>query len=254
MFQVSDRRSAGKVKLLGLLADLESVGTYRRTLYLKPDTLATVLGAGASWPGLLEPAEEVASAIGQMPASDTGVVVAWGEDRAAAIVPPFPVFADGIFDGAEFRPLIELLKKDLLIGVVLLRLGRYAVGVLRGEKLVASKTGSRYVKSRHRAGGSSQRRFERSRERLVRELFDKACEVSRGVFEPFEKGMDYLLLGGERHTLRGFVDRCRYLQRTDARKMQRVLETGRPGQAELERIAFQVWSSRVLTFERSHTA
>ena len=171
-----------------------------------------------------------------------------GVEIIAAVVPPFPVQENVAAEKAHTAPLIRLLGNELLVGVVLLRLGRYAVGVLRGSELVASKTGSRYVKSRHRAGGSSQRRFERSRERLVRELFDKACEVSQDVLSPFGERIDYILLGGERHTLRSFAQRCSHLKAREGITLSRVLQVDRPGQKALEGISGEVWKSRVLTF------
>ena len=115
--------------------------------------------------------------------------------------------------------------------------------------LVASKTGSRYVKNRHRAGGTSQHRFARSRERLIRELFDKACEVVRDVFSPYRNGMGHVFLGGEQHTLRAFVQRCRHLQALEEKTLKRRVQVDRPGQVALERIAFEVWKSRVLVYE-----
>jgi hypothetical protein len=183
--------------------------------------------------------------------AETGLVILSGESRVVAVAPPFPVRADSVAEGADPAPLLELLDQDLLIGVILLRLGRYAVGVLRRDALVASKTGSRYVKNRHRAGGSSQRRFERSRERLVRELFDKTCEVVRDVFSPYDDTMDYVLLGGERHTIGAFVRRCRSLQELQGhgpKTLGRVLRVDRPGQDALSGIASEVWKSRVLVF------
>jgi peptide subunit release factor 1 (eRF1) len=181
--------------------------------------------------------------------SETGLVIFMGEQRAIAVAPPFPLVADALYDGYHTSSLVEILQRDLVIGVVLLRLGRYAIGVLSGDTLVASKTDTRYVKSRHRAGGSSQRRFERSRERLVRELFDKTCQVTRDVFSPYHSGIDYLLMGGERHTLRGFVQRCRYLKSLQHKTLERLLRVERPGQRALEGIARAVWVSRVFTFD-----
>ena len=185
----------------------------------------------------------------QVGQSDTGLVVFQTGDTTVAVVPPFPVAEDRLVDGIDATPLIELLDRDPVIGVVLLRLGRYAIGVLRGGTLVASKTGTRHVKSRHRAGGSSQRRFERSRERLVRELYDKTCEVVMDVFSPHDTSINYVLLGGERHTLRGLVQRCRYLRSLEQKTLTRVLEVDRPGQKALEGIVSEVWMSRVMVFE-----
>ena len=101
-------------------------------------------------------------------------------ERIVAVQPPVPLTTDARASRACCpEPLRELLRSSPVIGVVLLRLGRYAIGVLRGDKLIATKTDSRYMKNRHRAGGQSQRRFARSRERLIRELYDKTCEVTR---------------------------------------------------------------------------
>ena len=192
--------------------------------------------------------ERTSQVLQHIGASETGLAVFLGESQAIAVVPPFAIPGGVASDGLNAAPLIQLVSSELSIGVVMLRLGRYAVGVLRGDTLVASKTDSRYVKSRHRAGGSSQRRFERSRERLIRELFDKTCEVVRGVFSPFESGMDSVLLGGERHILAGFVKRCRYIQGLEQITLARVLQVDRPGQAALDGIASEVWKSRVLVF------
>ena len=226
---------------VGCWRDVEADGWCRRTAYLTATYAAGTKGDG--------PWEERTSQVLQhVGASETGHAVFLGESRAIAVAPPFAIPDDSISDGLNTAPLLQLVSQDLSIGVVMVRLGRYAVGVLRGDTLVASKTGSRYVKSRHRAGGSSQRRFERSRERLIRELFDKTCEVARSVFSTYESGMDYVLLGGERHTLEGFVKRCRYLQGLEQITLKRVLQVERPGQVALDGIASEVWKSQVLVF------
>ena len=245
MLRLREDSWVGKRRLLRLLADLEAEQRCRETLYLSPSS--AVSGQKSRSPGTHEILlEEVRRKAGEL---ETGLVLFMGEQQATAIVPPVPLVEDALFEGTDTAPLKKLVETDLLIGVVLLRLGRYAVGVLRGDVLVASKTGSRYVKSRHRAGGTSQHRFARSRERLVRELFDKACEVVRDVFSPYRNGMGHVFLGGEQHTLRAFVQRCRHLQALEGKTLKRRVQVDRPGQVALERIAFEVWKSRVLVYE-----
>lgn len=244
--EVSERYWASKTRLLQLLTDLQAAGQCDHTVYLRPESILARSTRRRIAPSSSREAT-VASVIDRVKESETGLVVFLGSEGIRAVAPPFPVLEDMRADGAHVTPLVELLNRDLLVGVVLLRLGRYAVGVLRGAGLVASKTGGRYVKSRHRAGGSSQRRFERSRERLVRELFDKACQVAAEVFTPYGDGIDYLLAGGERHTLRAFLQRCRYLQGFERKTLKRVLQVDRPGQEALEGIASEVWKSRVVT-------
>lgn len=238
--------------MLRTLSELEARGQCRHTIYLNPQSLRQ---SQASLSKALEthiressPTTEHYDVVRQVGESDTGVVLFWWDDRALAVVPPFPVEKETYSQRANTAPLVELLSRELLVGVVLLRLGRYAVGVFQGDRLVTSKSDSRYVKRRHRAGGSSQRRFERSRERLIRELFDKACQVTRDVFSPFENRIDYILMGGERHTLQGFTRRCTFLHRFGCVTLRRVLEVDQPGQKALEQIPYEVWKSRVLVF------
>ena len=246
---------ASKARLLHILADLEAEigGTCRRTLYMTAESLGhpgawdKALKVRVSEVGLDKALDDVIDKVGR---SDTGLVLFWGDSRALGVAPPFPLEHQALYDGALTSGLADLFSKDLVVGIVLLRLSHYAVGVLQGDRLVASKSGSRYVKSRHRAGGSSQRRFERSRERLVRELFDATCRVARDVFAPFQGTIEYLLMGGERHTLQAFARRCSYLERAARGTLARRLDVKRPGRAALERMPEEVWKSRVFVLER----
>ena len=78
--------------------------------------------------------------------------------------PPFPPLErPGVRDGFDPAPLLEHAARDRVVAVLLVRLGGHAAGVFSGRRLVDSKVGTRNVHGRHRAGGSSQRRFERMR-------------------------------------------------------------------------------------------
>ncbi len=243
--QITNRRWTSKASLLHTLAEAETSGWCARSVYLRPESVT----------GPENPHKpSVAAVLSQVGGSETGFALFLGDEHAVAVRPPFPISRDVDADGPDVATLGELLDARLTVGVVLLRLGRYAVGVVEGDRLVATKTGSRHVKSRHRAGGSSQRRFERSRERLIRELFDKACEVTGNVFGPHLARIDYVLLGGERQTLGGFVKRCRLMRDLTPKTLSRRLTVERPGQAALDGIAAEVWKSEVITFERAHVA
>ena len=180
--------------------------------------------------------------------SDTGVAVFMAPERTVAVQPPFPLAVDVTAVGVESRPILHVMDSEPVVGIVLLRLGRYAVAVLRGNRLLATKTDTRYVKNRHRKGGSSQRRFERSRERLVRELYDTTCRMTRTVFDPHMRYIDYVMLGGERGTLNGFVKRCRLMQDLEPKTLSRILPVDRPNQKALESISYEMWKSRVTFF------
>ncbi len=236
--QITNRRWSTKTGLLHTLAKVETSSWCTRSLYLRSESVTDPENPH-------DPS--VAAVLGQVGGSETGFALFLGEEHTVAVRPPFPISRDVDADGPDVAAFGELLNARLIIGVVLLRLGRYAVAVLSGERLVATKTGSRHVKNRHRAGGSSQRRFERSRERLIRELFDKTCEVTRGVFARHLPDIDHVLLGGERQTLGGFVKRCRLIQDLAPKTLSRRLAVDRPGQAALDGIATEVWKSEVVT-------
>ena len=61
----------------------------------------------------------------------------------------------------------------------------------------------------------------RSRDRLIRELYDEACTVTRRIFEPHLESIDCVLTGGERQTINGFLKRCEFLERSDLPVMKR---------------------------------
>ena len=258
VFQVSERYSASRPRLLRMLADTATSGACRATAYLRPETARSPEGPPAEYLTALPEAGglrgELAELVQLLGETDTGLALFWCGDRVTAVVPPFPLDVDSLSGGVDTSPLERLLARELTVGIVLLRLGRYSLGVLRGEELLASKSGTRYVKARHRAGGSSQRRFERSRERLVRELFDKVCEVASDVFTPFDGRIDYLMMGGERHTLGAFVRRCLFVKQLGPMTLTRTLDVGRPGRAALERMPQEVWKSRVIELTREEGA
>ena len=240
----------GKNGVLGLLGDLEAEGCMA-SVYISPRTLAE-----RDHSHLLPESESersaVALALEESAKSDTGLAIFVASGRIVAIRPPLPLASDIRAASAHTDELRRLLRSEPVIGVVLLRLGRYAVGVLRGERLLASKTDSRYMKNRHRAGGQSQRRFARSRERLIRELYDKTCETTRTVFTPYLSGMDYVMLGGERGVLNEFAKRCPLIQRElKPRILARRLTVTQPNQKALKGISREAWMSEVTFFERA---
>ena len=241
-------KQISKKGVLGLLDDIESEDC-ATSVYVSAQTLVErdfqhlLPESGAARLAVAEALEESGG-------GDTGVAVFVTDNRVVAITPPIPLDTDIRAVGAHIGELRSLLSSRPVIGVVLLRLGRYAVGVLRGESLVATKTDSRYMKNRHRAGGQSQRRFQRSRERLIRELYDKTSEVARTIFAPYLGEMDYVLLGGERGTLNGFVKRCSLMRRElEPKTLARRLPVAQPNQKALKGISREVWKSSVTFFE-----
>ena len=181
--------------------------------------------------------------------SDTGLVALRSGDRGLAIIPPFPLTAElagpGLLSEWDAAPLTQLLTQDYTVGVLLLRLGRYLVAVFEGERLLVSKTNTRYVKGKHHAGGTSQLRFQRVREGQMRKLYDETCRIVQDRFAPHIRQMDYILLGGDRLTLSGFMKVCPYLQQRRGKIIDRRLNIRDPKHDTLETVAGMLRQCRV---------
>jgi hypothetical protein len=108
----------------------------------------------------------------------------------------------GVADVAgAVRALTEHACRARLVGVLLVRLGGHAAGVFDGERLVVSKVGSRLVHGRSAAGGWSQHRFARRRDKQAREALEDAANVAVRVLGPHLGGLDAVVLGGDRRAL-----------------------------------------------------
>jgi peptide subunit release factor 1 (eRF1) len=125
-----------------------------------------------------------------------------GAEASVACEPPFPpLAATGVREGFDPGPLLEHVGRDRVVGVLLVRLGGHAAGVFAGRRLVDSKVGTRNVHGRHRAGGSSQRRFERRRGEQARVALEAAADVAARVLLPHRADLDAVVLGGDRRAL-----------------------------------------------------
>ena len=111
--------------------------------------------------------------------------------------PPFPPLT-----GKGVEGLLAHVRRDRVVAVLLVRLGGQAAGVFSGRRLVDSKVDNRFVKGRHKKGGSSQRRFERRREEQARMALEQAADTAARVLLPHKADLDALVLGGDRAALR----------------------------------------------------
>ena len=108
---------------------------------------------------------------------------------------------------------------DRTVGVLLVRLGGYAVGVFAGSppQLVSSKTGSRPVHGRSAAGGWSQHRFARRRENQAATALRAAADAAGGGLAQYgADGVGAGVLGGDKRSaagLRGDTRLAPYLDR-----------------------------------------
>ena len=176
--------------------------------------------------------------------SATGIAAFRVGDVGLALQPPFPLSIAQLSEGIDGQPLLSLFASPLTIGVALVRLGRYAIAVYEGQQLAASKTDTRYVKGKHHAGGTSQRRFQRVRENQIHRLYGEASGVLERQWRPWLHRLNYVALGGEAATINGFVKECPFLSRLAPITLPRRLDVREPNRAALEQVASMLYESR----------
>ncbi|TKK81025.1 hypothetical protein FDA94_34545 [Herbidospora galbida] len=98
--------------------------------------------------------------------------------------------------------LISHVSRERRVAVLLVRLGGYAAGVFEGDRLLVSKVGSRLVHGRSAAGGWSQQRFARRREKQADEALGAAADVAaRVLLSAIEEGLAGFVVGGDRKAI-----------------------------------------------------
>ncbi|GAA3158261.1 acVLRF1 family peptidyl-tRNA hydrolase [Blastococcus jejuensis] len=116
--------------------------------------------------------------------------------------------------------------------VLLVRRGRWAVGVFDGRDLVVSKVDARQVQGRTAAGGWSQQRFARRRGHQTDAVVEHAVETAARVLLPHAAEVVALFTGGDR----GLVDDVladRRLAPLAALRKEPALDVGEPTKAVL---------------------
>ena len=164
-----------------------------------------------------------------------------------AIRPSFGLAHEAEYDRVRAAPLLEEIAADHVVAALLVRLGGYAVGVFEGEQLVASKVGSRFVKNRHKKGGSSANRFRRRREEQARELVDDAAETAARILEPHRARIEFVALGGDRSAVNAVLAARADLEWLRERALPRFFTVPEPRQRVLEAFPYDLYAVEVVT-------
>jgi len=166
-------------------------------------------------------------------------------NEVITVRPPFGLAHGGEYDSIELGPLSEALAADHVVAALLVRLGGYAVGVFDGEQLVASKVGSRFVKGRHKKGGSSSGRFRRRREEQARELIEEAADVAARTLEPWRDRVEFAALGGDRTAVDRVLAAKHELGWLAERALPRFFTVPDPRRAVLERLPYELYAAEL---------
>jgi peptide subunit release factor 1 (eRF1) len=163
-------------------------------------------------------------------------------DETITVRPPFGLAHARMYERVELEPLFEALAEDHVVAALLVRLGGYAVGVFEGERLVASKVGTRFVKGRHKKGGSSANRFRRRREEQERALLDAAAENAKRILEPHRVSIEHVALGGDRTAAMRVAQELPWLAE---KTLPRFFTVADPRQRELERLPYDLYAAEL---------
>lgn len=233
-------------KTLDFLETLSSSDEIFQTLYLPPNLPTAELERELK--GLHLTADIVGEFIDLVGHSTTGSVLFRGEHRQYVVVPPFPIAEKSAGRSLDTTPLQSLLNRKYQIGIVLVRLGSYAIGICRGDKLVSSKVGTGLVHGRHRQGGSSAHRFERHRDKQIESFLIRVCGHVREQLEPYVKSMDYIVYGGARTTVLTLQKYCPLLMKLEKPALPPLLDIPEPRRAVLESAVSRIWSSTIYSW------
>lgn len=220
-----------------------------------PMAVSIYLPPGLSLPeiedllGKATAAQSLPGEMAQMVAnSRNGAALFWGSMRKCLVLPPFPIKEKTIFASYLTESLHRLINSDFRIGLILVHLGAYAIGICQGEKLITSKVGTGLIHGRHKKGGSSQQRFQRRRQKQVQEFLDRVCAHVRERFEPEAQLLDYVVYGGPRHTILLLQKRCPFLESFEERVLP-SLDVPSPRQNVLETTVGRIWSSGIIEWQ-----
>jgi predicted RNA methylase len=168
-------------------------------------------------------------------------------DETVVVRPPFGLAHEGRYETVHLRPLFAALAADHLVAALLVRLGGYAIGVFDGERIVAAKVGSRFVKSRHKKGGSSANRFRRRREEQARALIEEAAATAVGLLEPWRDRVEFVALGGARAAISELLEASPQLGWLPERSVERFFTVPDPRRRVLERLPYDLYSAELST-------
>ena len=234
-----------RLKMLEYLANLSGApsGEEQLTLFvpphLPPEKLNGLVSKTSASPIVTKEIYDISTS------SANGAVIFTDKQKTSLVVPPFPIRDSVMMAGFEPEHLKAMLNQNYVIGLVLIRLGSYGIGVSKGDKLVTSKIGTGLVHSRHRQGGSSSHRFERHRDKQMEIFFNRVCGHVREQLEPYARQMDYIVYGGAWETIQLFIKYCPFLSKLDKPVLPTLSDTPEPRRDVLEKAVSRVLSSTV---------
>lgn len=130
--------------------------------------------------------------------STQALVITAADGARAELAIPYGPLPDAPADADLLPRLVEHVRAPRVVGILLVRRGGWAVGVVDDGHLVDRDTGGGYVQGRTKAGGWSQQRYARRRGNQTDQVWQRAADGAAGVLVPRRADLAALLTGGDR--------------------------------------------------------
>ncbi len=152
------------------------------------------------------------------------------------LVPPYPLktFMYRCGDTFDLSPLEKMLAVEGSYGFLLIDHKEAVVAILRGMNLQVIKKYTSGAPGKHSAGGQSQRRFERLREKIIKEYYVRVASHATNIFRGI-KDLAGIIIGGPGYAKEEFLEEGGLPQ--DIReKIIGVVDTGYSGETGLREL------------------
>jgi len=170
------------------------------------------------------------------------IIVIASKENSLFIGLPFPF---NELKPRSCKEIISILNNEITVGVLFFELGSWVSGIIKYKEVLLSKRGSRYVKGKHKAGGQSQRRFERNREKWIEELNKKVYEDVKKYILPEQNNLDYFILLGEEKSLNEFVKSSNVEKAFGAKIIYRKSSLKNFNSKTIIKSSSNLWSSKI---------
>ncbi|MBD3312013.1 peptide chain release factor 1 [archaeon] len=102
------------------------------------------------------------------------------------------------------EPLVEMIEPKYVYGLVVIDDKEVVFGLLKGKRIVTLKEKSSMVPGKSKAGGQSQRRFQRVRQEIVKHWYKSIGELCVKLFKSYDN-LKGLLIGGPGPAKEAFI-------------------------------------------------
>jgi len=145
---------------------------------------------------------------------------------------PTPIYYYRCDQRFHLEPLMDMLKEKSTYGFIIIDGSEATIATLKGMQLKIVKELTSGLPGKHRAGGQSQRRFERLREAETNEYFKRVGNHINDIFLPIPD-LEGIIIGGPGPTKDDFAGGD-YLQYTLKEKIISTVDTAYTGEGGLD--------------------